>query len=167
MSVRMAGSIAESTAKAYDKAFKTWTDYAFSQGLSPMPIYPINLGNCLSTLADATGSMSKISTLVTAVARHHWDLFLPSPMENFAFRRLLQGFNRRLSKPPKPKEPLTSEILASAMQMVRSSGRLQEWRTVARMCLPSMLGAVGVTPLIFVSVTSALMLKEWQLRFRN
>ena len=131
----MAGSIAESTAKSYDRAFKYWSDYASTNGLPLLPVNPIDLGNCLSSMADSTGSFSSISTLVASIARYHWDRFLPSPTENFAFRRLLQGFRRRLSKPPKPKDPLTPEIMASAIQMIRSSHRLQEWRTVARMCL--------------------------------
>ena len=131
----MAGAIAASTSKAYDRAFKSWESYAAQLGLPILPIDPIHLGNCLSTIADSSGSFATISTLVAAVARFHWDKFLPSPTENFAFRRLLQGFKRRLAKPPKPKEPLTPEILSSAIQLVRDSGRLQEWRTVARMCL--------------------------------
>ena len=131
----MAGAIASSTAKSYDKAFKIWTDFASRHGLPLMPIEPIPLGNCLSELADSSGSLSSITRLVAAVARFHWDRFLPSPTENFAFRRLLQGFKRRLSKPPKQKDPLTPEILSSAIDLVRKSGRLQEWRTVVRMCL--------------------------------
>ena len=130
----MAGSIAASTARSYDRAFKTWLSFASSNHLPAMPIDPIALGNCLSVIADTTGSFSAISTLVAAVARQHWDRFLPSPTETYSFRRLLQGFRRRLSKPPKPKDPLTIEMLASAIQMVRDTGRLQEWRTVARMC---------------------------------
>ena len=133
----IAGAIAQSTAKSYDRAFKTWTSYAAENNLPQLPIDPVALGNCLSTIADSTGSFASTSTLVAAVARHHWDRFLPSPTENFAFRRLLQGFKRRLSKPPKKKDPLTSEMLSSAIALVRQSsqGRLQEWRTVARMCL--------------------------------
>lgn len=120
----MAGAIAESTARSYDKAFKTWSTYAVKHGLPLLPIEPIPLGNCLSELADSTGSLSSITRLVAAVARYHWDRFLPSSTENFAFRHLLQGFKRRLSKPPKPKDPLTPEILSSAIAMIRSSGRL-------------------------------------------
>ena len=131
----MAGAIADSTARSYDRAFKTWTAYASQHGLPLGPIDPIHLGNCLTTIADSSGSFANITTLVAAVARFHWDQFLPSPTENFAFRRLLQGFKRRLAKPPQPKDPLTPEILASAIQLVRSGNRLQEWRTVARMCL--------------------------------
>ena len=93
------------------------------------------LGNCLSELADSSGSISAITTLVAAVAHRHWDQFLPSPTENFGFRRLLQGFKKRLTKPPKKKDPLTPEILSSAIQLVRPNGKLQEWRTVTRMCL--------------------------------
>ena len=112
----MAGAIADSTSKSYDRSFKTWTAYAAQHGLPILPVNPIDLGNCLTTIADSSGSFAAISTLVAAVARHHWDRFLPSPSENFAFRRLLQGFKRRLSKPPKPKDPLTPEILGSAIQ---------------------------------------------------
>ena len=131
----MSGAIAPSTAKSYDSALKHWTTYATSHALPLLPVSPIDLGNCLSALADSTGSLSTITTVVAAVARQHWDRFLPSPTENFAFRRLLQGFKRFLSKPPKPKSPLTPEILSSAIALVRDSGRLQEWRTVVRMCL--------------------------------
>ena len=103
----MAGSIAESIAKSYDKAVPFWLSYADSLGLPSMPIDPIHLGNCLTTIADSSGSFASISTLVAAVARQYWDQFLPSPTENFAFRRLLQGFKRHLSKPSKKKDPLT------------------------------------------------------------
>ena len=48
----MAGSIAESTAKSYDRAFKFWSDYASANGLPLLPVNPIDLGNCLSTMAD-------------------------------------------------------------------------------------------------------------------
>ena len=122
----MAGSIAASAAKLYDKAFKTWIAYAESHHLPIMPIDPVDLGNCLSTIADTSRSFTSIFTLVAACVRQHWNRFLLSPTENFAFRRLLQGYKRCLAKPPKPKDPLTSEILASAIQMVRTSGRLQE-----------------------------------------
>ena len=131
----MASSIAPSTAKSYDNAFNHWIAYANSHGLPLMPVTPIDLGNCLSTIADSSGSISVITTVIAAVARKHWDSFLPSPTENYSFQRLLQGFKRILTKPPKQKEPLTTDILGSAIQMVRSSERLQEWRTVARMCL--------------------------------
>ena len=131
----LAGAIADSTSKAYDRAFRTWEAYALQHSLPLLPVNPVHLANCLTTIADSSGSMAAISTLVAAVARQHWDRFLPSPTENFSFRRLLQGFRRRLAKPVKPKDPLTPEILSSAIQLVRSSGRLQEWRTVARMCL--------------------------------
>ena len=131
----MAASIAPSTAKAYDSAFKHWSTYASNNNLALLPVSPIDLGNCLADLADSSGSFATITTVVAAVARHHWDRFLPSPTENFALRRLLQGFKRLLAKPPQPKEPLTPDILTSAIQLVRSSGRLQEWRTVVRMCL--------------------------------
>ena len=131
----MSGSIAPSTAKSYDKAFQHWVSYSTSHHLPVLPVNPIDFGNCLSEIADSSGSFSVITTVVAAVARQHWDRFLPSPTENFAFRRLLQGYKRFLSKPPKPKEPLTPDILSSAITMVCSSGRLQEWRTVIRMCL--------------------------------
>ena len=130
----MAGSVAASTARSYDRVFKTWISFAETHHLPIFPVNPIALGNCLSEIADSSGSFATISTLVAAIARYHWDRFTPSPTENFSFRRLLQGFRRRLSKPPKPKDPLTPEILASAIHLVRSNGRLQEWRTVARMC---------------------------------
>ena len=114
----MAGSIAGSTARSYDRVFKTWISFAEAHRLPIFPVGPIALGNCLSEIADSSGSFATISTLVAAVARYHWDRFLPSPTENFSFRRLLQGFRRRLSKPPKPKDPLTPEILASAIHLV-------------------------------------------------
>ena len=131
----MSAAIAPSTAKAYDSAFKHWHKYASKHNLALMPISPIDLGNCLADLADSSGSFATITTVVAAVAKNHWDRFLPSPTENFALRRLLQGFKRLLAKPPQPKEPLTPDILTAAIQLVRSSGRLQEWRTVVRMCL--------------------------------
>lgn len=85
------------------RVFHHWASYAQEHQLPLLPIDPINLGNCLSIIADNSVSFATISTLVAAVARQHWDHFMPSPTENFAFRRLLQGFRRRLSKPPKPK----------------------------------------------------------------
>ena len=130
----MAGSISASTAKSYDRAFKTWAQFSSANNLPLFPADPVALGNCLSEVADSSGSFSALSTIVASVARYHWDRFLPSPTENFSFRRLLQGFRRRLSKPPTKKDPLTPEILASAIHLVRTSGKLQEWRTVARMC---------------------------------
>ena len=78
----MAGAIASSTAKAYDKAFLTWTSYAYRVRLPHLPIDPVHLGNCLSEMADTSGSLSAIMTLFAAVARQHWDCFLPSPTEN-------------------------------------------------------------------------------------
>ena len=109
MSVRtqyyMACPIADSTACSYDRAFKSRTAFASQHNLPILPINPIHLGNCLTTIVDSSGSFASITTLVVAVARHHWNCFLSSPTENFAFRRLLQGYKRRLAKPPKPKDP--------------------------------------------------------------
>ena len=85
----MAGSIASSTARSYDCVFKTWISFAESHNLAIYPVDPIALGNCLSEIADSSGSFAIISTLVASVARYHWDRFLPSPTENFSFRRLL------------------------------------------------------------------------------
>lgn len=58
---------------------KTWLAYATANGLPILPIDPIALRNCLSELADSSRSFAAISTLVAAVARYHWDRFLPSP----------------------------------------------------------------------------------------
>ena len=136
----LAGAVAPSTARSYDRSITLWLEYAARYNVTHLPADPIHFGNCLSSLADSHGSFSKISSLVAAVSRLHWDNFLPSPTESFAFRRLLQGFRRLLSKPPKQKDPLTIEMLASAIQIARSGNRLQEWRTVARMNLSFFAG---------------------------
>ena len=90
-------------------------------------------GNFIAHHMDRKKFLSKINLITAAVADKHWSQYHVSPTENFTFRRLMAGIRREHAKPAQSKAPLTIQLLEDTFQLVRESGRLQEWRTLARM----------------------------------
>ena len=84
-------SLAPSTEKSYERAFKEWEDYAVEEAIPILPITPIDLGNFLATLADNMGSMAKINLAIAAIADRHLGEHLKSPTVDPSFRKMLTG----------------------------------------------------------------------------
>ena len=128
----LACAIALSTAAAYSKAYKEWEQQAQQWGIPPIPVQPLVFGNFIAMTMAKNPSLSKINILTAAVADKHWSQYCKSPTEDPTFRRLITGIRRKHAKPPKSKAPLTLELLHDAFHLVQESGRLQQWRTLAR-----------------------------------
>ena len=129
----LAQAVAPSTAAAYKRAFTEWETKAAQWGVPAVPVTPLVFGNFIAELMKNKASLAKINLLTAAVADRHWSQYETSPTENFTFRRLMTGIRRKHAKAPQSKAPFTIKILEDAYQLVKESGRLQEWRTLARM----------------------------------
>ena len=133
----MKNSLAPRTEKSYERAFREWEDYAMEEAIPILPITPIDLGNFIANMADRTGSMAKINLAIAAVADRHLGEHLQTPTTDSSFRKMMAGVRRKLFKPAKSRAPLDKEILQDAFELVAAGdgGRLQDWRTLARLNL--------------------------------
>ena len=130
-------SLAPKTEKSYERAFSEWESYAVDEAIPILPITPIDLGNFIANMADRTGSISKINLAIAAVADRHLGEHLQTPTTDASFRKMMAGVRRKLFKPAKSRAPLDKEILQDAYDLIATGdgGRLQDWRTLARLNL--------------------------------
>ena len=128
----LACAVAPSTAASYRRAFGEWQQKADLWKIPAVPVSPLVFGNFIAESMAQSPSLARINLLTAAVADRHWSNYYKSPTEDPTFRRLLAGIRRKHAKPAKSKAPLTLDLLQDAFFLVQESGRLQEWRTLAR-----------------------------------
>ena len=128
----LACAVAPSTAASYKRALGEWQRKADSWNIPAVPVSPLVFGNFIAESMAQNPSLARINLLTAAIADKHWSNYYKSPTEDPTFRRLLAGIRRKHAKPSKSKAPLTLDLLQDAYFLVQESGRLQEWRTLAR-----------------------------------
>lgn len=123
----VAASTAANTRRAYDNAWRDFSDWSRDHGVDALPASPATVGLYLAAGADRL----KISTLklrLSAIAVRHREAGHPLDRSHPAIRKVMRGVARVKGSAPNKKEAATGEILRDAIRAYAAGGSLKAKR---------------------------------------
>ena len=135
-------SLKTSTYNQYRGLWKRFCDLAAARGLSPLPAGAAEFETLLCDFAAHSASAASSQKLVSAVAFFHRYYGFEPPASAARGKLILRGIKRTYMKPVSRANPLTREIVKSAIYYCIGSDlhlranftvSLATWRTVAQL----------------------------------
>ena len=110
------GASANATLRKYSQGWSRWKAWASSKvGVSVIPAQPLTVSLYLAHLVRESRSnnqsASAVETAVYSIRWAHNMAGLPTPTDHSTVKAVLQGARRELSRPVRPKEPLSEQSL--------------------------------------------------------
>ena len=153
----VAASTAANTRRAYDNAWRDFTDWSHSHGLDALPASPATVGLYLAEGADRL----KVATLklrLSAIAVRHREAGYALDRSHPAIRKVMRGVARVKGVAPNKKEAATAEILRDAIRAYAAGVSLKAKRDRALLAVGffaalrrSELVAINVADLSFTA----------------
>ena len=134
------GSLATSSRKAYEGAWKKFKALARIKGFSPLPCDPKNFAEILSAYAEDEKKFHSVQQMLAAVTFFHRLEGFPSPRESPEFRLVLRGIKRLCFVKPKRAKPLDSDSIKKVVTFLLGDdlecdsyydASVRKWRTAA------------------------------------
>jgi len=133
-------ALAESTKKAYGKAWKKFVEWASEHKLQPLPASNAAAANYIAAVARRTGTPHSSAVFISAANYLHCALSLPNPCEGKLVAKTMQGIRKTNAAPAKQSKGLNHEVvirllvhlLGPGVDGVRAADALappQNWRT--------------------------------------
>jgi len=104
-------ALAESTKKAYGRAWRRFVDWARKHKVQPLPLDGCGAANYLASLARSSGSQHVGAQFISAANFVHAALNLPPPCTGGMVAKLMQGVRADFAAPPKQSKALTQPVL--------------------------------------------------------
>jgi len=112
----LAAEIAPSTRRAYEGAWRRYTEWCAAHDMTPLPSHPGTLAVYLSEQAAAGINPRTLRVAMSAIKLVHERTDHESPTEHPNIRRLIKGIKRECGRPAKQKEGLTLEDVRKMVQ---------------------------------------------------
>jgi site-specific recombinase XerD len=103
---------ARNTQLAYASDWRSYCRFAASRGAEPLPCPPGMLCAYIAHCADRGLRASSIGRHVAAIVHHHHAAGYDSPASKPAVKEVMRGIRHTLGTAPRPKTPLTHELIA-------------------------------------------------------
>ena len=100
-------SRAPNTRRAYESAWKNFSEWSSARGLVHLPAAPEIVAMYLAYLVTAQKRMSTILSALTAVSQRHLDAGYPSPRNDPHVRKVVAGIRRRCGSEQHSKSAIT------------------------------------------------------------
>lgn len=133
-------SLAPSSRKSYEGAWKSFKALARDLGFCPLPCSQEDFKRGLSNLATMSGKLPSIKRMMAAVTFFHKLNGFPSPASGLGCSLLMRGIKRKLFIKPKRASPLSSDIVKKLVDSLIGQDlfctsyydvSLRDWRTAA------------------------------------
>lgn len=135
-------SRATNTCLGYKRGFKRWRSWALSNGLESKDTLPARAFHVALYLASIVQSANTHSPITNAYYSIKWfhELFdFKSPTDSKLVHNILEAAKRKLSRPVKKKEPITSELLSKMYYALYEHKNVKNQRTICA-CLLAFAG---------------------------
>jgi hypothetical protein len=136
-------SIAESTLRQYQSAYKYWKKFCSENGLQEYPASVEHISSCVAIVASETRSVGIVENLASAIAYEHRKHYLPSPTLHESFRLLIRSVKRNFAGDRKTAEPISRRLMDDLIDYLfqeqhgtnGTRATLSTWRTVWRVLM--------------------------------
>ena len=145
-------SRASSTVKSYQSGFVRWKNWALSNGLGSKDVLPAKAFHAALYLASVIQTAESASPVIKAFYSIKWfhDMFdLVSPTTSSLVLNILESAKRRLARPVRKKEPITTELLTTMFQSLYVAGNAKNQRTICA-CLTAYAGFLRSNELLSI-----------------
>ena len=128
-------SRASSTVKSYHSGFVRWKNWALINGLGSKDVLPAKAFHVALYLASVIQTAESASPVIKAFYSIKWfhDMFdLVSPTTSSLVLNILESAKRRLARPVRKKEHITTELLTKMFHSLYVAGNAKNQRTICR-----------------------------------